>query len=57
MVSAVGRVEKEHSFFFLHLLKLILKMVFGNLVPSNWALPRGEHGESWKQISVAVFCG
>lgn len=55
LVNAVDYVGKS---FFPHLLKLLLQMVFGDLVSYNWTLPRGEQvGENLKQIYVAVFCG
>lgn len=61
VVNAVHNVEKEPFFFFcfvFHLLELLLKIVFGDLVPYNWILPRGEClGESLKQIYVAVSYG
>lgn len=57
MVNAVDYVGKTF-FFFSHLLKLLPKMVFGDLVSYKWTLPKGEYlGENLKQIYVAVFCG
>ena len=48
----------EKPFFFSHLLKLLPKVVFGDLVSYKWTLPKGEYlGENLKQIYVAVFCG
>lgn len=37
VVNAVDYVGKT---FYSHLLKLLLKMVFGSLVSYNWTLPR-----------------